>query len=83
MAEILFSRYDIFTSKKIQTRTITNLSPSEIEKQYGNRVRSRLREMNNLIGFEKRLKIKGFNNLVNKSKPVKTNHYKLFSNLVN
>ena len=53
MAEILLSRYDIFTSKKIQTHITTNLSASEIENIYGNRVRSRLREMINLIGFEK------------------------------
>lgn len=53
MAEILLSRYDIFTAKKIQTHITTNLSASEIENIYGNRVRSRLREMINLIGFEK------------------------------
>lgn len=53
MAEILLSRYDIFTSKKIQTHITTNLSASEIENGYGNRVRSRLREMINLIAFER------------------------------
>jgi DNA replication protein DnaC len=53
MAEILLSRYDIFTTKKIQTHITTNLSASEIETHYGNRVRSRLREMINLIAFEK------------------------------
>ena len=53
MAEILLSRYDIFTTKKIQTHITTNLSASEIETHYGNRVRSRLREMNNLIAFNK------------------------------
>ena len=53
MAEILLSRYDIFTSKKIQTHITTNLSASEIESVYGNRLRSRLREMINLIAFEK------------------------------
>ena len=53
MAEILLSRYDIFTTKKIQTHITTNLSASEIENVYGNRVRSRLREMINLIGFER------------------------------
>ena len=55
MAEILLSRYDIFTSKKIQTHITTNLSASEIENIYGNRVRSSLREMINLIEFEKRI----------------------------
>ncbi len=53
MAEILLSRYDIFTAKKIQTHITTNLSATEIETHYGNRVRSRLREMLNLIGFER------------------------------
>ena len=53
MAEILLSRYELFTSKKIQTHITTNLSATEIENQYGNRVRSRLREMVNLIAFEK------------------------------
>ena len=53
MAEILLSRYDIFTTKKIQTHITTNLSASEIEAAYGNRVRSRLRAMLNLIAFDK------------------------------
>jgi DNA replication protein DnaC len=53
MAEILLSRYELFTNKKLQTHITTNLSASEIENVYGNRVRSRLREMINLIGFEK------------------------------
>jgi DNA replication protein DnaC len=53
MAEILLSRYDIFTTKKIQTHITTNLSASEIETHYGNRVRSRLREMVNLIAYDK------------------------------
>lgn len=52
MAEILLSRYDIFTTKKIQTLITTNLSASEIETHYGNRVRSRLRELCNLIAFD-------------------------------
>lgn len=53
MAEILLSRYDLFISKKLQTHITTNLSATEIETHYGNRVRSRLREMVNLIAFEK------------------------------
>ena len=55
MAEILLSRYDIFTIKKLQTHLTTNLSASEIENVYGNRVRSRLRELCNLIAFEKKV----------------------------
>ena len=58
MAEILLSRYDIFTAKKIQTHITTNLSASEIETQYGNRVRSRMREMFNLIAYDKTIKDK-------------------------
>jgi len=53
MAEILLSRYDLFISKKLQTHITTNLSATEIEKHYGNRVRSRLREMVNLISYDK------------------------------
>ena len=53
MAEILLSRYDLFISKKLQTHITTNLSATEIEKYYGNRVRSRLREMVNLIAYDK------------------------------
>ena len=58
MAEILLSRYDIFTTKKIQTHITTNFSASEIETHYGNRVRSRMREMFNLIAYDKTIKDK-------------------------
>ena len=53
MAEILLSRYDLFISKKLLTHITTNLSATEIEKHYGNRVRSRLREMVNSIAYDK------------------------------
>lgn len=53
MAEILLSRYDLFITKGIPTHLTTNLSASEIEEKYGNRVRSRMREMFNLVAFEK------------------------------
>lgn len=52
MAEILLTRYDLFVSQKIKTHITTNLSATEIEGFYGNRVRSRLREMFNLIAFD-------------------------------
>jgi energy-coupling factor transporter ATP-binding protein EcfA2 len=58
MAEVLLSRYDLFVSRKLLTHLTTNLSASEIEEQYGNRVRSRLREMFNLIAFDKTTKDK-------------------------
>ena len=53
MAEIIVSRYDLFIAKKIQTHITSNLSARELEAAYGNRVRSRLREMVNLIAFDK------------------------------
>lgn len=52
MAEIILSRYDIFISKQVITHITSNLSATEIETAYGNRVRSRLREMLNLIAFD-------------------------------
>lgn len=53
MAEVLLSRYDLFISSNLVTHLTTNLSASEIETFYGNRVRSRMREMLNLISFDK------------------------------
>ncbi|MDN4163860.1 ATPase [Cytophagales bacterium LB-30] len=58
MAEILLSRYDMFISRHMLTHATTNLSASEIESCYGNRVRSRLREMMNVIAFDKEAKDK-------------------------
>jgi DNA replication protein DnaC len=58
MAEILLSRYDLFISNKIMTHLTTNLSASEIELAYGNRVRSRFRQMFNLIAFNAETKDK-------------------------
>lgn len=58
MAEILLSRYDLFVSRKLLTHITTNLSASEIETAYGNRVRSRMRELFNLIAFDKEVKDK-------------------------
>ena len=64
MGEILLSRYDLFvqkvannqkqtTSNQCKTHITTNLNAKELEKRYGNRVRSRLSEMFNLISFDK------------------------------
>lgn len=53
MAEILLSRYDLFHSRKLITHITTNLSAGELEQAYGSRVRSRMREMVNLISFPK------------------------------
>jgi DNA replication protein DnaC len=52
LAEILLSRYDLFISHGMRTHLTTNLNSSEIEAAYGSRVRSRLREMMNLIAFD-------------------------------
>ena len=53
MAEILLSRYDLFVSRGILTHVTTNLTALELEEKYGNRIRSRMREMFNLVAFNK------------------------------
>lgn len=58
MAEVILSRYDLFHSRNLVTHITTNLSASEIEQFYGNRVRSRMRELFNLIPFDKTAKDK-------------------------
>jgi len=58
MAEILLSRYDQFIAHGILTHLTTNLFAGEIETCYGNRVRSRMREMFNVIAFNKESKDK-------------------------
>lgn len=50
---ILLTRYDLFLSKGMQTHITSNLSASELESIYGNHLRSRMREMFNLIAFDK------------------------------
>lgn len=53
IGEILLSRYDLYLDprKKIKTHATTNLNAEELEERYGNRVRSRMRQMFNLISF--------------------------------
>jgi len=58
MGEILLSRYDLFKTKNTKTHITTNLNAEELEARYGSRVRSRLREMFNLIGFDESSKDK-------------------------
>ena len=53
MAEILLARYDLFVTKHMLTHITTNLSASELEAIYGNRIRSRMREMFNLVAFDR------------------------------
>ena len=54
MGEILLSRYDLFLEKKIKTHATTNLNAAELEERYGNRIRSRMRQLFNLVAFGKR-----------------------------
>ena len=58
MGEILLSRYDQFIQFGTITHVTTNLNSVELEKMYGVRVRSRLREMFNLITFPKETQYK-------------------------
>lgn len=51
MAEILLSRYNYFISHHMITHITTNLNSTELEAIYGNRIRSRMREMFNQIIF--------------------------------
>ncbi len=51
MGEILLGRYDHFVKKGMLTHITTNLSASKLEELYGNRLRSRMREMFNLVAF--------------------------------
>lgn len=53
MGEILLSRYDLFLKHKLITHATTNLNADELEARYGNRVRSRMRELFNLVAFDK------------------------------
>lgn len=56
MGEILLSRYDYnenpAQNRRIITHATTNLNAAEIEDRYGNRVRSRMRSMFNLLAFD-------------------------------
>lgn len=58
MAEILITRYEHFVENNSITHITTNLSASELENCYGNRLRSRLRQMFNLIAFDVKSKDK-------------------------
>lgn len=58
MGEILLSRYDLFLKNKTRTHATTNLNAQELENRYGNRVRSRMRQLFNLIAFDRESKDK-------------------------
>jgi len=51
MAEVLISRYEQFIVNNSITHLTSNLSATEIEMLYGNRLRSRMQQMFNLITF--------------------------------
>lgn len=51
MGEIIQSRYDLFLSSAMTTHVTTNLNPEGIERMYGKRVRSRMREMMNVVTY--------------------------------
>lgn len=53
MGEILLSRYDLFTKMGLRTHATTNQNAQELEERYGNRVRSRMRKLFNLVTFDK------------------------------
>ncbi len=63
MGEILLSRYDLsmrssepslsLSKRRIYTHATTNLNAQELEDHYGNRVRSRMRQLFNLIAFDR------------------------------
>ena len=52
MGEILLSRYELFRMSGVRTHATTNLNADELEERYGSRVRSRMRELFNLIAFD-------------------------------
>lgn len=54
MAEILLNRYDRHSTLKGLTHITTNLNVNEIGERYGDRVRSRLREMFNVLVFDEK-----------------------------
>ena len=58
MGEILLSRYELFIKTGLRTHATTNLNAKELEERYGNRVRSRMRKMFNLIAFDPQTKDK-------------------------
>ena len=53
LGEVILSRHELFLKYKFKTHCTTNFNAEEIEERYGNRVRSRMRELFNLIGFDK------------------------------
>ncbi|MDC6367329.1 MULTISPECIES: ATPase [Flavobacteriaceae] len=57
MGEILLSRHELFChperSRRVKTHATTNLNAAELEELYGIRVRSRMRQLFNLVAFDR------------------------------
>src|SRR5690606_17151335 len=53
LGEVILSRYDLFLECHVKTHATTNLNAQELEDRYGNRVRSRMRQLFNLVAFDK------------------------------
>ncbi|MBK6563908.1 MAG: ATPase [Saprospiraceae bacterium] len=51
LGQIILMRYELFQSRMVLTHFTSNLTAPQIEKHYGERVRSRLREMCNWIEY--------------------------------
>ncbi|MBK9736834.1 MAG: ATPase [Saprospiraceae bacterium] len=51
MAQVILMRYNLFQARQILTHFTSNLTADQIELHYGDRVRSRLREMCNWIEY--------------------------------
>jgi len=54
MGEVLLSRHELYSKYRFKTHCTTNLNAQELEEHYGNRVRSRMRQLFNLIAFDKK-----------------------------
>lgn len=52
LGEILLSRHELLLNHKVKTHATTNLNAIELEEKYGERVRSRMRQLFNLIAFD-------------------------------
>lgn len=53
MGEVILSRHELFAKYKLKTHGTTNLNAQELKERYGNSLRSRMRELFSLIGFDK------------------------------
>lgn len=52
MGQVIMMRYEIFQNNQVKSHFTSNLTALQIEKHYGERVRSRLREMCNWIEYK-------------------------------